>query len=60
VFARNGVIYEARDVSQSKESTVKYQLSVDRRVSLEELSAQLSSAPGVKSLAWKKVKKGTA
>jgi anti-anti-sigma factor len=60
VFARNGVIYEARDVSQSKESTVKYQLSLDRRTSLDELSAQLSAAPGVKSVAWKKAKKGTS
>jgi anti-anti-sigma factor len=60
VFARNGVIYEARDVSQSRESMVRYQLSVDRRLPLEELSAQLSATPGVKSVAWKKVKKGTS
>ena len=60
VFVRAGVIYEARDVSQSKESTVRYQLSVERRVSLEDLSAQLSATPGVKSVAWKKVKKGTS
>jgi anti-anti-sigma factor len=60
VFARNGVIYEARDVSQSRESTVSYQLSVERRLLLEDLSAQLSAAPGVKSVAWKKVKKGTS
>jgi anti-anti-sigma factor len=60
VFARNGVIYEARDVSQSRESTVKYQLTVERRLPIEELSAQLSATPGVKSVAWKKVKKGTA
>jgi anti-anti-sigma factor len=60
VFAREGVIYEARDVSQGKESIVKYQLSIDRHVSLEDLSAQLTSIPGVKSIGWKKAKKGTA
>jgi anti-anti-sigma factor len=60
VFARLGIIYEARDVSQGKESTVKYQLAVDRRLALEDLGAQLSAIPGVKSMAWKKVKKGTS
>jgi anti-anti-sigma factor len=60
VFARLGIIYEARDVSQGKESTVKYQLAVDRRLALEDLGAQLSAIPGVKSTAWKKVKKGTS
>jgi hypothetical protein len=39
---------------------VKYQLTVERRLPIEELSAQLSATPGVKSVAWKKVKKGTA
>jgi len=60
VFARHGIIYEARDVSQGRESTVKYQLAVDRRLPLEDLGAQLTVIPGVKSLAWKKVKKGTS
>lgn len=60
LFARDGIIYEARDVSQGRESTVKYQLAVDRRVSLEDLTAQLSGIPGVKSVAWKKVKKNTS
>ena len=60
VFARESVIYEARDVSQGKESIVKYQLSVDRHVSLEDLSAQLTSIPGLKSIGWKKAKKGTS
>jgi anti-anti-sigma factor len=60
VFARHGIIYEARDVSQGRESIVKYQLSIDRRVPLEDLGGQLTAIPGVKSIAWKKVKKGTS
>jgi anti-anti-sigma factor len=58
VFARNDIMYEARDVSQGQEATVKYHVVFDRRIPLEDLSAQLSSAAGVKSVAWKKVKKG--
>src|SRR5262245_52807199 len=60
VFARNGIIYEARDVSQGTEATVKYQLSVDRQLPLEDLSSQLSAASGVRSVVWKKVKKGAS
>jgi anti-anti-sigma factor len=60
VFARNDVMYEARDVSQGKEASVKYHVSIDRRLPLEELSAQLSAVSGLKSVAWKKVKKGAA
>jgi uncharacterized membrane protein YhiD involved in acid resistance len=60
VFARNDVMYEARDVSQGKEASVKYHVAIDRRLPLEELNAQLSAVPGLKSVAWKKVKKGAA
>ena len=56
IFARNDIMYEARDVSQGKEATVKYRVAFDRRLALEELSAQLSAAAGVKSVAWKKAK----
>jgi anti-anti-sigma factor len=57
VFARNGIIFEPRDVSQGKEAAVKYHVALDRRVSLDELSAQLTGAAGVKSVAWKNAKK---
>lgn len=60
VFARNGIIFEPRDVSQGKATSVKYHVSLDRRLSLEELSAQLSgAASGVVSVAWKNPKKGS-
>jgi anti-anti-sigma factor len=58
VFARNGVIYERRDVSQGKQAGVKYHCALDRRLSLEDLSAQLSSASAdIRSVAWKDPKK---
>jgi anti-anti-sigma factor len=58
VFARNGVIFEPRDVSQGKEAAVKYHVSMDRRLSLEDLSAQLSAgAAALSSVVWKNPKK---
>lgn len=58
VFARNGVIFEPRDVSQGKESAVKYHVALDRRLSLEDLSAQLTTgASAITSVVWKNPKK---
>ena len=58
VFARNGVIFEPRDVSQGKESAVKYHVALDRRLSLEDLSAQLTAgASAIRSVVWKNPKK---
>ena len=58
VFARNGVIFEPRDVSQGKEAAVKYHVALDRRLSLEDLSAQLSAgAAALRSVVWKNPKK---
>jgi anti-anti-sigma factor len=58
VFARNGVIFEPRDVSQGKESAVKYHVSMDRRLSLDDLSAQLSAGTAaLRSVVWKNPKK---
>jgi len=56
VFARNGVMFEPRDVSQGKEATVKYHVALDRSVSLDELTVHLTAA-GIKSVAWKNAKK---
>ncbi|MBI3047692.1 MAG: STAS domain-containing protein [Acidobacteria bacterium] len=58
VFARNGVIFEPRNVSQGKEATVKYHVALERDLSLEELSAQLTAAhAGIRSVTWKDSKK---
>lgn len=58
VFARNGIIFEPRDVSQGEEAAVKYHVALDRRLSLEEVSAQLTTAAaGIRSVTWKNPKK---
>jgi len=58
VFARNGVIFEPRDVSQGTESAVKYHVALDRRLSLEDLGAQLAGGPSpIRSVVWKNPKK---
>jgi anti-anti-sigma factor len=59
VFARNGVIFEPRDVSQGNEAAVKYHVSMDRRLTLDDLSAQLSAGTAaLRSVVWKNPKKG--
>lgn len=58
VFARNGVIFEPRDVSQGKDAAVKYHVSMDRRLPLDDLSAQLSAGTAaLRSVVWKNPKK---
>jgi uncharacterized protein DUF4956 len=60
VFARNRVVFEPREVSQGKETSVTYLAAVDPNLSLEELSAQLMSGgtAGVKGVSWETPKKG--
>ncbi len=59
VFSRHQIEYESREISQGKESVVKYHVRLDRNTSLDELNAQLlnGGASGIKSLAWEKAKK---
>jgi anti-anti-sigma factor len=61
VFARNRVVFEPREVSQAKETTIiTYHSSVDPNLSLEDLSAQLMAGgnAGVKAVSWEVPKKG--
>jgi anti-anti-sigma factor len=60
VFARNRVVFEPREVSQGKETSVTYHVAVDPNLSLEDLSAQLmaTGTAGVKSVSWETPKKG--
>jgi hypothetical protein len=59
VFARNGITFEPRDVSQGRESAVKYHVSLDRRLSLDDLSAQLTGgAAALRSVVWRNLKNG--
>jgi anti-anti-sigma factor len=56
VFARNGIIFEPRDVSLGKEAAAKYQIALDKQVSVDVLSAQLTAGP-IKAVSWKNAKK---
>lgn len=59
VFARNRVVFEAREVSQGKETVTTYHALVDPNLSLEDLGAQLmAGGGGVKSVSWEIPKKG--
>jgi len=58
VFARNQIVFEPREISQSDDVTVKYHTWLDPRTSLEDLSVQLmADAAGVKSVAWEHPKR---
>jgi anti-anti-sigma factor len=53
VFARNQVVWEPREISQSDDVTVKYHTWLDPRTSLEDLSSQLmADGAAVQSVAW--------
>jgi anti-anti-sigma factor len=58
VFARNQVVFEPREISQSDDVTVKYHTWLDPRTSLEDLSVELmAEGAGVKSVAWEPTKR---
>jgi anti-anti-sigma factor len=58
VFARNQVVFEPREISQSDDVSVKYHTWLDARTSLEELSSQLMiEGAGVQSVAWEHPKR---
>ncbi|MCA1560355.1 MAG: DUF4956 domain-containing protein, partial [Acidobacteria bacterium] len=60
VFARNRVAFEPREVSQGKDTVVKYHATVDGNVPLEELSAQLvAGGQGIKAVSWEVSKKSS-
>jgi anti-anti-sigma factor len=58
VFARNQIVWEPREISQSDDVTVKYHTWLDPRTSLEDLSSQLmSDGAGVQAVAWEHPKR---
>lgn len=59
VFARHGVVFEPREVSQGKTVAVRYHATLDPSQSLEELSERLVSdgKAGVKSVSWEPPRK---
>jgi hypothetical protein len=60
VFARHGVVFEPREVSQGKTVAVRYLATLDPGQSLEELNERLVSdgKAGVKSVSWEPPRKG--
>jgi anti-anti-sigma factor len=58
VFARNQIVFEPREISQSDDVTVKYLTWLDARTSLEDLSGQLmEEGAGVQSVSWEHAKR---
>lgn len=62
VFARNGVVFEPREISQGDEVTITYYATIDRSLSLEDLSNQLlaDGNAGLESVSWEPAKKSAA
>lgn len=60
VFARSGIVFEPREVSQGKTVSVSYLATLESGQSLEELSDLLLSGgnAGVKSVSWERPRKG--
>jgi hypothetical protein len=53
LFLANGVQFEAREVSQGKETSVRYYCTLDSRASLEDIGSQLMTPEaGVASVSW--------
>lgn len=59
VFARHGVVFEPRELSQGEKVKVTYHATVPAEISLEDLSADLMAGgtSGLKSVAWEPAKK---
>jgi anti-anti-sigma factor len=56
VFARHGVTFEPRDLSQGEEAAIKYHVTFEKNLSLDQLTRYLTDV-GIKSVAWKNPKK---
>jgi anti-anti-sigma factor len=54
VFARHGVLFEPREISQGDEATVEYHATLRPETSLEDLSSDLMAGgtSGLKSVSW--------
>ncbi|MBI1874382.1 MAG: STAS domain-containing protein [Acidobacteria bacterium] len=59
VFARHGVVFEPRELSQGEKVKATYHAALPPEVSLEDLSADLMAGgtAGLKSIAWEPAKK---
>jgi anti-anti-sigma factor len=59
VFARHGVIFEPREISQSGESLVQYLTKLDSNISLDDVTQALigDGTAGIKSVVWELAKR---
>jgi len=59
VFARHGVIFEPREISQSGESLVQYHTKLDPNISLDDVTQALigDGTVGIKSVVWELAKR---
>lgn len=59
VFARHGVLFEPRELSQGEKVKVTYHATLPSEISLEDLSADLMAGgtSGIKSVSWEPAKK---
>jgi len=62
IFARHGVLFEPREVSQGETAEVTYHTTLRPDISLEDLSADLMAggSAGVKSVSWEPAKKSAS
>lgn len=60
VFARHKIVFEPREISQGDEVTIEYLTTLDPRISLEEISAQLMApGKGIQSVSWENPKRSS-
>jgi hypothetical protein len=58
VFARNGIVFEPREMAQGKMTTLVYHTTLDPSLSLEDVSAQLLAGnSGITSVTWETPKR---
>jgi anti-anti-sigma factor len=58
VFARNGIVFEPREMAQGKMATLVYYTTLDPSLSLEDVSAQLLAGDsGITSVTWETPKR---
>lgn len=58
VFARNGIVFEPREMAQGKMATLVYHTTLEPSLSLEDISAQLLAGnSGITSVTWETPKR---
>jgi anti-anti-sigma factor len=57
VFARNQIVFEPREISQSDEVTVKYHTWLERQAPVEDLLVQIRNIKGVTEVGWEPPKR---